>query len=390
MATLDASGLTIDTLQEILDSIEADQRAEISDRLDLSTSSPLGQLNRLFARMIRLQEEGLQAVYQSLDPDSATGAALFRLGAITGTIREPATYSRVTAQCDLDVDTYPAGTLIVAPAGRPDDRFANVDEVTGAGSGTAVIFEALEPGPILASANVLEIASPVTGFNAVESHPDATPGLAEETESAFRIRRTQEVEAPGSASEPGIATDITQNITDVITAYVVANDTDATVDSIPPHSIECVVYGPPSPGAADNQAVAEQIFASKAAGIGTYGNTSRTVVDSEGRSRTISFTRPVAVPLEITLTAIVRASTFAGATELAEHIAARAAEEMTPGLDLSGSMIAAWAHEVTGVLRVTAVAIEGGSNFGTYAITSRQIATVSSSDVSVTATSGTP
>jgi uncharacterized phage protein gp47/JayE len=390
VATLDSTGLTTETLQEILDQIEADEKAEISTSLDLSTSSPLGQLNRLLARALRVQEEALQAVFTALDPDSASGEALTRLSAITGTIRRAATFSRVEAECDLDVDTYPAGTLIVAPTGRPDDRFANVEEITGLGSGTPVLFEALTAGAVLVAANVLEIASPVTGFNSVESNDEATPGLAAETDSELRQRRTQEIEAPGSASVPGIATDITQNVDGVISAYVVENATDATVDSIPPHAFEAVVYGPASPSTADNQAVAEQIFASKAAGIGTYGNISRTVTDSEGRSHVISFTRPVDVDLTITITVSTRAGAYAGDTELAEHIATRALEDLTPGLDVSGSMLAAWAHEVRGVLRVTSVTINAGSAWAVFAITSRQIARISAVDVSVTSAGATP
>ena len=56
-----------------------------------------------------------------------------------------------------------------------------------------------------------------------------------------------------------------------------------------------------SPTADDNQAVAEQIFASKAAGIGTYGNTSRTVVDDQGTSHTVQFTRPTTLDVYIEL-----------------------------------------------------------------------------------------
>ena len=95
MADLDSTGLTTATQAEILASIEADERAEISEALDLSTSSPLGQLNRIVSRAVALSEESLAAVYNAIDPDSASGDALFRLRALTGTIREPAQAAEV-------------------------------------------------------------------------------------------------------------------------------------------------------------------------------------------------------------------------------------------------------------------------------------------------------
>jgi len=42
---LTTAGLNVDSFDETLTAIETDQKADISNRLDLSTSSPLGQLN---------------------------------------------------------------------------------------------------------------------------------------------------------------------------------------------------------------------------------------------------------------------------------------------------------------------------------------------------------
>jgi uncharacterized phage protein gp47/JayE len=115
-AALTPAGLTIDTQAEILAAIEQDQRDEISDSLDQSTSSVLGQVNRLVSRAHRLTQEALAAIYLAADPDSATGAALLALCAITGTEREPATASRCRVTVDLDAGAYAAGALVIAPA----------------------------------------------------------------------------------------------------------------------------------------------------------------------------------------------------------------------------------------------------------------------------------
>lgn len=390
MATLDSSGLEISTQAEILETLETDEKAEISDRLDLSTSSPLGQLNRVLARALRLAEEGLEAVYAAIDPDSASGDALRRLSALTGTYQEPATATRVIADVELDAGTYAPGTLVVRPTGRPADRLANVEEVVSPGGLVdSVIFDALTLGPMQITAGTLEIASPLAGFVGVADNEDGVPGQNIESEAALRVRRKNEVEAPGSSSAAGIVADLTRNIVGIISASVTENDTDATVDSVPPHAIETIVFGPATPTDADNDAVALQILASKAAGIGTYGNVSRTVNDPEGVPKLINFTRPVEVPIEPTISIQVNALTYGGDAAVEAKIVERAAETFVPGLDASWSQVLAWVHEVPGVLRVTTINLGGGA-FTDIPINTRQIATVDTSDITITSTPAVP
>lgn len=390
MASLSGNGLEAATLEEILALIESDQIATISAGLDLSASSPLGQINRLLARAIRLQEEALLAVYRSLDPDSATGDALWRLGAITGTIREPATKTRVQATINLDAGTYNAGTLFAHPSGRASDRFTNIAQIVHGGGVTSAVFEAETAGAIEVAADTLVISSAVAGWNSIDSNLAGVTGLEIESEAAFRYRRTQEIEARASASARGIATAISQGLPDVTTVYVVENQTDATVDSIPAHSIEVVVWGPVPSTQEDDQAVAEIIYSSKAAGIGTYGNTNETVVDSAGYGHVINFTRVSARTVTIAMTIEYTDGEYSGDLALSEALVARAAESLRPGRDLSGSMLAAWAHEVPGVLRVTDVTIDGGGSFGTEVCGSREVLSFVLGDVTITSTAEDP
>lgn len=57
--------------------------------------------------------------------------------------------------------------------------------------------------------------------------------------------------------------------------------------AVPPHSFEAVVDG------GTDQDVADKIWEVKAAGIGTHGNTSKAVDDSEGDEHTVKFSRPI-------------------------------------------------------------------------------------------------
>lgn len=388
MAEITPEGLTSLTQAEIQALIEADLRAEISDSLDLSTSSLIGQLDRNFARHLALHEEALAALVAAFDPDSATGAALLAIAALRGTVREAASPSRVAVVCTLAAGTYAAGALAAAPAGRPEDRFVSAEEVVTAGGDVSVVFEAEETGPIQVAADTLEIASPVVGWSAIVSHPDATPGEDIETEAALRRRSEEEITAPGSSSAAGIRADLTREISEIESCTVVENDTDATVDSIPPHAVEAIVYGPDPATDDDDDAVAEQILASKAGGIGTYGTTSRTVYDAQGVAHVIRFTRPASVTVPIVIGLAVDPLTYVGDAEIATLIAAGAAA-LLPGRDVSWSNVAAWVMGAAGVLRITSLTVSGVS-MGTTTITSRQIASILAGDVTVTSAEATP
>jgi len=79
---------------------------------------------------------------------------------------------------------------------------------------------------------------------------------------------------------------------------VIENDTDLVVDGIDPHSIECIVSGA---NGRDSE-IAQEIFNSKGAGIGTNGNNTIVVPDSQGFNHTIMFSRAVSVPIYISVT----------------------------------------------------------------------------------------
>lgn len=393
MAELTSEGFVIRTQAEIKAALEAAQRSAISDRLDVSTSSPHGQHNAIMSRAFRLVEEAMAAVYLAMDPDSATGDALDRVSALTGTTREAATRTRSSVTVNVDPGTYAVGALVAMVTGQPEARFSNIEEVTNAGGSPAnvvALFDAEETGPISCPLDTLTISGAVAGWNSVVSNTEGDLGSAVESDAELRVRRELEVTNPGSTSVDGIAADISRNCPTVETVTVIENDTDATVDSIPPHAIEVIVFGPLVPSADDDSAVATQILASKAAGIGTYGSESVDVTDSMGFVHAVNFTRPAVDDLTITIAVSVHAGTYAGDTALEEYIEAQGALTFIPGLDAAGSQIAAWAHEVPGVLRVTSVTIDGGSAFGVKAIDSRTVARILAANITTTSTEATP
>ena len=385
MATFDASGLAISTQAEIEAEIAAAELAMISESLDVSTASPIGQINDITARRLRLLEEALEAIVAGMDPDTATGDALIRLCALTGTYREPATSSRLEAVIDLDAGTYAAGDLAVYPTGRPEDRFVNAVEIVTAGGTETVVFEAESTGPIAVNADDLVLVASA-GFNSITSSTAATPGNAIETEAALRLRRAEEVAAPGSASINGIRADLTRSVELLEAVTVLENTTDATVDGIPPHGIHVIVYGPAVATSDDDDEVAAAIFASRAAGIATAGSTTRTVYDDEGLGHAVSFTRVSVVTVPVAITLEKTATGYAGDDAVKDAIAALT---FTPGLNAAWARAVMAAMGVAGVLRVSAISLNGVS-LTDYAISSTQIARHTTATITVTSATGTP
>lgn len=392
VAGLTTTGFEAKTLAEIKAELEDDERGLISSRLNTTSAGIIGQLNGIFATKLRQLWELQQSLYDASFTDNAVGYALTLRAALTGTTRRAATYSRVTATVNVDPGTYAAGTLIASVLDSPDARFANVEAVTNGGASAAdvsAIFDAITTGPVRANAGTLTvIAQAVTGWNSVTNAADATLGEVEEGDAALRLRREAELRAIGSTNADAIRADLLRNVTGVLNVRILENDTGTTDgDGVPGHSLECIVYGPASPAAADDQAVADQIFASKAAGIGTYGSTTKTVVNAQGTSLSLSFTRPTTVTAYASLTISVDADLYAGDAAVQAAVAATA-DGLDPGEALDWRRVVGAPYSVAGVLHVTAFGLStsGGGPFTETDVTPtvREVVALLAANVTVT------
>lgn len=305
MAGLTPTGFDQKSLEEILTEIETEQLATIGPALNQEATSIVGQINGIFAAKLAELWEVALAVYQSAYPDGASGVPLDNVAAITGAVRLPATKSAVVLRCSGTPGTIlPVGRVASAvPAG---DRFASVSAaVIGGGGFVDVPFQAEQFGPIIANAGtVTAIETPVAGWASVTNILDAIVGRNVETDADFRQRRLLLLTRSGDATVDAIRADVLA-VAGVTACFVYENTSLVTdVDGVPAKAFETVVIG------GTNQDVGEAIFASKPAGIHTYGNTFVTVTDSQGFDHTINFTRPVQRNLELQITVDRDAATF--------------------------------------------------------------------------------
>lgn len=186
----------------------------------------------------------------------------------------------ITTSGLVDVSSNPV--IIVAAITTP-----GIDQAVVSATATAT-------GPTVADAGSLTvIVNPLAGLTAVLNTLDATVGRAAETDNAYRARRAQELQIAGAGTVEAIRAKLFQ-VAGVTAVIVFENATDIPdLDGRPPHSFEAVVQG------GDDQDIRDMLWAVKPAGIATDGSVDGTIIDSQGQTHDIKFSRPTDLDLYV-------------------------------------------------------------------------------------------
>lgn len=293
-ATITAQGIGAPDYQTILSTLTGYFRQIYGTDAYLEPDSKDGQMVAIVALAIHDANNMAIACYNSFSPSTATGDALTRNVKINGIMRKPATNSTV----DLLL-TGTTGTTIVNGSVRDSNNViwnlpATVTiETTGSVTVTATCADS---GAIAAGAgSVNQINTPTRGWNAVTNPGAAATGSAAETDAELRARQAKSVSLTALTTSDALDGAIS-NIAGVTEHKLYQNDSDsADANGLPAHTISAVVKG------GDAAAIADVVRKKKSLGVGTYGNTTITISDSYGIPQPISFSRPVAVPIYLTL-----------------------------------------------------------------------------------------
>lgn len=291
------AGFVTKRLVDIKAEIEAAYRSAFGAAINLDARSPLGQIVGIHSERESLIWELAEQIYNSRYPDTAEGSSLDNLASISNVFRLPATHSHVVERISGTNGTVVPVGFVVSVSGNSSSRFATIASGTITGGYVDLEVQAESTGAVQAPAGTLTvIETPLSGVSSVTNALDATVGRETETDVQLRIRRKIALNRPGSATVEGIRNAILE-VQDVIQASVIENDTGVVdSDGRPAHSVECVVSG------GEDADVAEAIFSSKGAGIETYGTESESVVDDQGLTHTIKFSRPTEVPVYLRIT----------------------------------------------------------------------------------------
>lgn len=303
--TIDASGIQIQSFEEIFTELADGYRTIYGQDINLAQESPDGQRVAIEAKgRSDMQAFGL-SVANNFDPDFARGLSLAKIAKLSAVFPRPATRSTwdlsVVTTRDL---TLPVGYQISDDLGQLWELPAAVDLFTGA---TAITFNSSDFGSVTGLAGAMftpiTVVLGVSGFTAAVN---AVPGKDEETDEEFYQKRNRSLENP-AFSTTGMLIARLLNTAGVTDAYVYDNDTDvySTEWDLDAHSIWAVVEG----GTIDD--IMEVLLKFKTGGAGIKGaieaDIPETLTRPDGSTFIVTqkrrFDRPVDVPVYVSLTA---------------------------------------------------------------------------------------
>ncbi|HIH9562128.1 TPA: baseplate J/gp47 family protein [Klebsiella pneumoniae] len=294
-ATVTAEGISAPDYQTVLDTITGYFQQIYGSDAYLEPDSKDGQMVALVALAIHDANNTAISVYRSFSPATALGDALTSNVKINGITRRAATNSTV----DLLL-TGTVGTTITNGSVRDTNSVVwNLPATVVIGTDGTVVATATcaNSGAVAAVAgSVNGINTPTRGWASVTNPLAATVGVAAETDAELRVRQSQSVAlaslTPFDAVDGAIA-----NVEGVTRHKLFENDTETTdANGLPPHSISAIVEG------GDATEIANTIRSVKGQGVSTYGTTAVIVTDKYGNPYIIRFSRPVDVPIYVSIT----------------------------------------------------------------------------------------
>jgi uncharacterized phage protein gp47/JayE len=304
---LTSSGLTIQTLAEVKADYEADFRASFGDNINVAPSSVFGQVIGVLSERETSAQQEIQNTYSAFDPNTAVGVQLDRLGALTGSIRDSATFSTAAGLITGTSGTVVTDGKLVRLIQTGDEWEITGGPYTVPGGGTiACTIQAVEAGAIDAlttGPSGWDIVTTVSGWTDFETTADAVVGQPIQSDLDFETQRQAELLATGD--DIGAIRASVLRVANVQNVTIFENRTLVTdALGIPGKALEVLVV---DDGAADNDDIAQAIFDTRPPGAKAYGSLGPfNVDDGAGGTVPIQFTRPsdvsIWVSVEVTLT----------------------------------------------------------------------------------------
>jgi uncharacterized phage protein gp47/JayE len=289
MSTFDDTGLHMDTLDEIIASMQADFVGQFGANHKVSADSVTGQIIYIISGVVDEINRVVEAVRDAYDVTAAKGVSLSNLVQINGITRNESEFSTIA----VNITANTAGATvtvnsIVSDPNNPSVKFALDGTTVLPPSGSQLVSAtAVEAGPVeAASGTISKIDTPIIGWASVSNPGPAIPGANEETNVQLRYRRDITASAIGKAGVPGIygALSDINSVTEVKVHQNRGSTTDA--QGVPGHYLWAIVEG-----GSDNDVAA--VLHAQIAGIGLWGSIPYVYSDPiTSASYTVNFDRP--------------------------------------------------------------------------------------------------
>ena len=290
--SLTETGFVPRTVQEIVSGIESRLKSVFGDSFDVTPSSPDGQIIGVIAQECWEQEQNAFATFQTLSPVLANGVALDYVVDYNNLKRI------VNRPCQVMV-------VLSGTSGTSIPKGSRVGTESGLIFETA--YDIFLPATALAicttlgdfnvnSGEVTKKITSISGWTSVTNTTEGDRGIPYESDAQLRARRDLSIEAQGVHSI-GTVQSAVANL-GVSFLSVIENDSEVTVDTVPPKSFEVVVRG------GEPRQIALAVSRTRPLGIRAFGTETHDVVDSLGQIRKIGFTRPTPKPIYLKVTGI--------------------------------------------------------------------------------------
>lgn len=276
-------GIEIATVTEIVNNIiNGTQtvdglKAIFGTDVNFDQDSPDAQLVNIYAQAERDALELAVSIFNSFDPDQATGDTLDARVLYNGVYRK--------AGEPTQISVYVTFTQLTTLKGISDDLIGNRDGVfsiaddngniyylqntyTPAATGTYSLdfVSSIEGDIYVKTDSIFTIVTPEKGITKAVYANSRVKGFTEETDEALRIRREKAVGVGMLGSVEVLQASLRQ-LPNVKEAVVFENHTSNTdLDGIPPHSVWIIVRG------GDEKTIASCIYLRLNAGCGMYGS----------------------------------------------------------------------------------------------------------------------
>lgn len=344
------SGYERPTYDDLLETQTERAKLLFGEDIDTNDNTPLGKYIRLNVSDLAEVHEILEQIYFARFPNTATGVSLDRLCPFVGISRNPATYARHIMRFTGTAGEYvPEGFEVSTADGEL--TFHTYDAVLIAEDGTAEgVVECEQAGEVgnVKTGSIDTIVSPDAHVESIEHLGVEQYGRETETDTALRTRFAATVSGSGSATAEAIKAAIAR-VPLVDSVEVMENDSDETVNGIPPHSFECFVLSPES----QDMLVAEAIFSKKPLGIKAVGDVSVGLEGDGGVIHTIQFSRTAQKNIYLKITINTNNYFETDGVDQIKSCIAECINTLKNGDDVYLSAIYGYIHKVAGVVNVS-------------------------------------
>jgi hypothetical protein len=308
ISTLTQAGLAIESNPNLVAFLISALQSIYGTGINVDSNSPDGQLIQIFAQCDEDVLELLLATYNLAAVPTAYGTRLDQLVALNGLARQQGTFTLAQVVVTITVaQTIPgldqtAVTPFTVSDTAGNQYQLNTSYVAGAPGTPTLTFQAVTIGQVQTSANTItNIVTSTLGITTVNNPSVAADiiGINEETDAQLKVRHARSFNiastGPSDAMEGAL-----KNVPGVVDAYVVENNTGATVNTIPPYSVWAIVNG------GNVTLIGLAIYSKKAPGCNMKGSQTYTVTRVNGALFTVQWDNAISQTLYVKFSIIWR------------------------------------------------------------------------------------